>query len=151
MRLRKGVQLGECHAVSTTAKNITFIRSHYITTDILVKMSFANSFQYSFPPGCPSWINVSFIGMGKNASSKLISKSKQRETKKKGLEREGGRGRYSFFIDYIPMAAVSIRGDTKTSICVSVCFCGHWITTFLQHDALFQSEKSNAFKLSEIF
>lgn len=73
---KTGVQLGECHAVSV---NITFIRPHYITTDILVKMSFANSFQYSFPPGCPGRINMSFIGMWKKTSSKLISKSKQSE------------------------------------------------------------------------
>lgn len=129
VRLRQGVQLGECHAVSTSAKNITFIRPHYITTDILVKMSFANSFQYSFPPGCPSWINVSFIGMRKNTSSKLISKSKQTERERQrrsDWRGKGGRGRYSFFIDYISMAAISSWAvntrDTKTPISLFVLF-----------------------------
>lgn len=148
-----GVQLGECHAVSTSAKNITFIRAHYITTDILVKMSFANSFQYSFPPGCPGRINNSFIGMWKKTSAKLITK----------VNRERGWGwgwrdrrwrEVQFLHQRWCMGAICSRavntGDTKMEISL---FCVHRHDLFsrplsnhrfffLQHDALFQAHNS---------
>ena len=56
-------------------ENITFIRAHYITTDI----SFANSFQCSFPPSCPGKINMSFIGMWEKTNPKLISNKKRKK------------------------------------------------------------------------
>lgn len=120
---KTGVGLGECHAVSV---NITFIRLHYITSDILVKMSFANSFRYSFPPGCPSRINMSFIWIWKKTSSKLISKNKQREGRSdwRGREEEGST--VSPLITYLWKPYLVKLSIQETLKCQSLCFwCIH--------------------------